>query len=114
MKKKSTRLVIIILVVLLLASTVAAAVVQLVNNAPLKAEKYVTLGQYKGVEIERVVPAEVTDEDVMNGVQATLEMHAVEQEVTDRPAKEGDILSIDYVGTMNGEQFEGGTAEDQE
>ncbi|MBQ3109203.1 MAG: trigger factor [Clostridia bacterium] len=113
MKKKSTRLVIIILVALLLASTVAAAVVQLVVNAPLKAEKYVTLGQYKGIEIEKVVPKEVTDEDVQARIDSALAAHATEQEVTDRPAKEGDILSIDYVGTMNGEQFEGGTAEDQ-
>jgi len=114
MKKKSTRIVIIILVVLLLASTAAAAVVQLTANAPLNPDKYVTLGQYKGVEIQKILPEEVTDEDVMDSVQATLEYHATEQEVTDRPAKEGDILSIDYVGTMDGEQFEGGTAEDQE
>ncbi len=32
----------------------------------------------------------------------------------DRETKEGDILTIDYEGYVDGEQFEGGTAENQE
>ena len=33
--------------------------------------------------------------------------------VEDRAAKEGDLLTIDYKGYVDGEAFEGGTAENQ-
>ena len=50
---------------------------------------------------------EVTDEDVDNAVADALEKTLVE---VDRAAQEGDTVNIDYVGTMDGEQFDGGTA----
>lgn len=111
--KKSTKIGIIIFVVLLAAATAAAAFVQISANAPLDPDKYVTLGQYKGVEFERVVPEEVTDEDVQAKIDSALASHKEEKEVSDRPVQEGDILSIDYAGTIDGESFEGGSAEDQ-
>ena len=111
--KKSTKITLIIIAVLLVAATALAAFVQISANSPLNPDKYITLGQYKGVEIERVVPKEVTDEDIQSRIDSALESHAEEQDVTDRPAQKDDILSIDYIGTIDGEAFDGGTGENK-
>ena len=67
--------------------------------------EYVTLGEYKGLTIE-VDLVEVTDEDVMS--QIALE---TKQTVSEGTVEEGDIVNIDYVGKIDGEEFEGGSAE---
>lgn len=69
-------------------------------------DKVVKLGEYKGLKLTKKVK-EVTDEDVDNAVADALENTLVE---VDRAAQEGDTVNIDYVGTMDGEQFDGGTA----
>ena len=69
-------------------------------------DKVVKLGEYKGLKLTKKVK-EVTDEDVDNAVADALEKTLVE---VDRAAQEGDTVNIDYVGTMDGEQFDGGTA----
>ena len=69
-------------------------------------DKAVKLGEYKGLKLTKKVK-EVTDEDVDNAVADALENTLVE---VDRAAQEGDTVNIDYVGTMDGEQFDGGTA----
>ena len=66
---------------------------------------------YKGVEIE-TVSAEVTDEDVDKEIESMAKKNARMVEV-DRPAKDGDMVLIDYEGWVGDEQFEGGTAERQ-
>jgi trigger factor len=79
-------------------------------EVPVKPE--VELGEYKGIEVEKV-EYNVTEEDVDAELKRMQESNARIVEVEDRPAKEGDILTIDYAGYMDGEQFEGGTAENQ-
>ena len=69
-------------------------------------DKVVKLGEYKGLKLTKKVK-EVTDEDVDNAVADALEKTLVE---VGRAAQEGDTVNIDYVGTMDGEQFDGGTA----
>lgn len=76
-------------------------------------EAYVTLGQYLGLEISAVTPEPVTEEDVENAIASTLSAHTTMEPVTDRGAQEGDTLTIDYVGTLDGVAFDGGTAEGQ-
>lgn len=73
----------------------------------------VTLAQsdYKGIEVADVTAEEVTDEDVEDTIQSTLEDNATTTEITDRAVKDGDIVNIDYTGTLDGEEFEGGSAE---
>ncbi|MCQ2545803.1 MAG: trigger factor [Clostridia bacterium] len=66
---------------------------------------------YKGVEIEKV-SAEVTDEDVEKEMESMAMRNSRMVEV-DRPAKDGDMVMIDYAGFVGDEQFEGGTAERQ-
>lgn len=69
----------------------------------------VELGEYKGVEIEKV-SAEVTEEDIEAEIKKVQEQNAREVTV-DRPAENGDTVMIDYEGSVGGELFEGGSAE---
>ena len=73
----------------------------------------VELGDYKNIEIEKI-EYNVTDEDVEKELKTVQEMNARIIAAEDRETKEGDILTIDYEGYVEEEQFEGGTAEGQE
>ena len=86
------------------AETTAAAL-----DAP---ENYgsVTLGDYKGVDVE-VHDVNVTDDEVQSYVDSLVSYNPVMKEV-DRAAKDGDTVNIDYVGKKDGVAFEGGTAQD--
>ena len=68
------------------------------------------LGTYKGVEVTKM-STEVTDEELDARIQTILDMNPEYVEITDRPAQEGDVVNIDFVGMKDGEAFEGGTAE---
>lgn len=71
----------------------------------LNLDKLVTLGEYKGLKLIKEI-TEVRDEDIDDAVTDALENTYVE---VDRPAENGDTVNIDYVGTMEGEEFEGGS-----
>ena len=73
--------------------------------AGIDVEKCVTLGDYKGVTVEKSIQS-VTDEDVQNEIDNALANYPVE---VDRAAKEGDTVNIDYVGKIDGEEFDGGS-----
>ncbi len=75
--------------------------------------EYITLGNYKNLPAEGY-RYEVTDEEVQQQVLATRSYYARTNDVTDRPAQIGDIVYIDYVGTIDGEEFEGGSETDCE
>ena len=55
----------------------------------------------------------VTDEEVDRNMQRLLEQNPRIAEVTDRPTETGDEVILDYAGFCDGEQFPGGTAENQ-
>lgn len=82
--------------------------VKFVCDVTVKPE--VTLGQYKGLEVEKV-SAEVTDTDVMLELEKVQRQNARKVEVTDRAAQMGDIANIDYLGSVDGVPFDGGKAE---
>src|SRR2546421_3408151 len=66
------------------------------------------LGEYKGLEVGHREPVATPEE-----VDAELERlrdSVASLENTDRPAKKGDFLVIDFTGTVDGEPFEGGEA----
>lgn len=70
------------------------------------------ISSYKGVEIEEVEkPVEITDEDVETAIQTTLEANAVSTEITDRAVEEGDTVDINFEGRVDGELFDGGSAD---
>ena len=71
----------------------------------------VSLGKYKGVEVP-VQEITVTDEEVEAEIQRELEKNASIEEVTDRPVKDGDDIRFDFDGSVDGESFEGGKAQD--
>ena len=72
----------------------------------------VTLGQYKGLEVEKI-NVEVTDEEVAAELVKEQEKNAREINIDDRAVVDGDIVNIDYAGTQDGVAFDGGTAEGQ-
>ena len=72
--------------------------------------KVTKLGEYKGVEVIRM-STEVSDEDLDARIQSILDANPEYVEITDRAAKLGDVVNIDYVGMKDGEAFDGGTAE---
>ncbi|MCR4787400.1 MAG: trigger factor [Lachnospiraceae bacterium] len=74
------------------------------------ATKYVTLGEYKGLNVS-VPKSEVTDEELQDYIDYLLSANKENKEITDRDvAKDGDIANIDYVGKKDGIAFDGGTA----
>lgn len=70
----------------------------------------VELGQYKGVEAVKHTTV-VTDDDVNAEIERARERVSRYVDVTDRPVKMDDQVTLNYAGFCEGEQFEGGTAE---
>ncbi|MBQ8979821.1 MAG: trigger factor [Oscillospiraceae bacterium] len=70
----------------------------------------ITLGQYKGIEVEKAT-REVTDEDVDAELKRQQEKNGRLITIDDRAAENGDTVNIDFKGFMDGKAFEGG-AED--
>lgn len=73
----------------------------------------VTLGTYKGVEVLKSV-IEVTDEEIDAEVKKEQEQNSRTIDVDDRAAAMGDIVTIDFKGTVDGIAFEGGEATNHE
>ena len=71
----------------------------------------VKLGKYKGVEVEKM-DLEVTDEEVDAEIDRQRNMNARSIDVTDRAVKDGDTVSLDFEGFVDGEAFEGGKGTD--
>lgn len=81
-------------------------------TAEVAVKPEVTLGDYKGLEVEEK-KIRVTKEEIEEQLTKEQEANAREITVEDRPVKDGDITLIDYSGSVDGEKFEGGTAQDQ-
>ena len=72
----------------------------------------VTLGQYKGVEVEKK-NAEVTEDEVNAEIDRVRESNARTVVVEDRAIEDGDIATIDFEGFVDGVAFEGGKGTDR-
>ena len=70
----------------------------------------VTLGEYKGLEVDKV-STRVTQKEVDAKIQEEAEKNAREVVVTDRPVADGDEVILDFEGFVDGEAFEGGKGE---
>lgn len=70
----------------------------------------VTVKQYKGLKASKDV-APVTDEEVNAEIERMRNRNARTITVEDRAAQNGDIVSIDFEGFVDGKAFEGGKAE---
>ena len=73
----------------------------------------VTLGDYKNLKVE-ADKVEVTDEDVNAALQNEAQKNSREITVEDRAVMPQDKVTIDFDGYVDGEQFEGGKADDYE
>lgn len=72
-----------------------------------------TITQYIEVEIDEVEKVSaITDDDIDAYIQSELEAEADAVAAEDRAVEKGDTVKIDFVGKMNGEVFDGGSAED--
>ena len=71
----------------------------------------VTLGEYKGIEVEKAKP-EVTDADVEAELKKVQEQNSRLVSVEDRAVADGNQTVIDFEGFVDGKAFEGGKAED--
>ena len=70
--------------------------------------KYITLAEYKGITLENTIE-EIDEESVEYEISQRLLENP--EEVKNGTVEMGDIATIDYVGTRDGEEFEGGSAE---
>ena len=84
----------------------------LIYTAEFAVRPEVKLGEYKGLEIKKI-NVEVTDEDVEKELKSEQEKNSRLVDVTDRAVADGDTVSLDYAGTIDGAAFDGGTAQDQ-
>lgn len=82
-----------------------------IYSALVAVKPEVTLGEYKGVEVEKA-DAAVTAEDVEAELKRVQEQNARLLTVEDRPVADGDQTVIDFEGFVDGKGFEGGKAED--
>ena len=72
----------------------------------------VTLGQYKGIEVEKV-NAEVKESEVDAEIDR-MAQNVARISTVERPAKDGDTVVIDFEGFLNGVAFKGGKGENHE
>lgn len=70
----------------------------------------VTLGEYKGLEVEKQT-VEVSDEEIQAEVDKERENNSRVIDVDDRAVENGDMIKLDFEGFVDGEAFEGGKAE---
>ena len=71
----------------------------------------VTLGEYKGVTVDKI-DVEVSQEEIDAEIKKDQEQNARIITVEDRASEMNDEVTIDFDGYVDGEQFEGGFAED--
>ena len=80
-------------------------------TAEVAVKPEVTLGEYKGVEVE-VSPVEVTEEEVAGELRKEQENNSRTIDVDDRAVEQGDMITLDFEGFVDGEAFEGGKGTD--
>ena len=74
------------------------------------ASSYVTLPDYTNLTIPADEVA-YTDEDLEEDIQTMVESYAAESTTTTKAIEDGDTVNIDYVGTIDGVEFEGGSTD---
>ncbi len=85
----------------------------LVFTAVVSTKPEVKLGKYKGISLEKT-EVKVTDKEVEEELNRMADRNSRMITVSDRTAQKGDTTVIDYTGTVDGVEFEGGKAENYE
>lgn len=82
-----------------------------IYTAKVAVKPEVTLSQYKGVEVQKT-KSDVTEEDIETEIKRAREKNSRLITVEDRGVEDGDQVTIDFDGSVDGKRFEGGKAED--
>lgn len=82
-------------------------------HAVVTVKPEVTLGEYKGIKVDKV-EYNVTADDVNAEIARARKQASRKVEVEGRAVENGDIVNLDYSGSVDGVKFEGGTASNQE
>lgn len=76
-------------------------------------DDYIKVGEYKGLKYEKPEEISVSDKEVQKAIKEDLEGAKYLKDVKDDKVHDGDTVNIDYKGTVDGKEFDGGTAEGQ-
>lgn len=77
--------------------------------------EYVTLGNYKGLSVNKIKDiTELSEEEKQSALDEYLEMNSTQQEITDRPAAEGDYVAVAYKESQDGKVMNDFTDEETE
>ena len=82
-----------------------------IYTAVVAVKPEVTLGQYKGVEVQKV-KADVTDADIDAEISSVRNKNSRLVTVEDRAVENGDLVTIDFDGYVDGKRFDGGKGDD--
>ena len=85
----------------------------LIFTAIVQTKPEVKLGKYKGISVEKA-KYEVTEHDIEHELSGMAERNSRMVTITDRAAEMGDVAVIDFLGSVDGVEFEGGKAENHE
>lgn len=86
---------------------------RIVSVSDKEIKKYVKLGKYKGIEVDKTIQ-EVTEDDIDMQIDGMLSMSAEEVKDPETKVADGDIVNIDFVGKKDGKAFDGGSYEGYE
>ncbi len=86
---------------------------ELIFTATVETKPEVELGKYKGIEIKKI-EYNTTDKDIEHELGHMAERNSRLVSIEDKPVEKGDITTIDFVGSIDGVEFEGGKAENHE
>ncbi|MCR5093862.1 MAG: trigger factor [Lachnospiraceae bacterium] len=82
----------------------------LIYKATVALRPPVKLGKYKGLKADKIDDT-VTDEELDAEIERVRKLNGRSVDVTDRPVENGDTVSLDYEGFVDGVAFEGGKGE---
>jgi len=85
----------------------------LIFTAVVQTKPDIELGKYKGIEINKI-EYNVSDDDINHELGHMQEHNSRLITVDDRAVEDGDITVIDFVGSVDGVEFEGGKADNHE
>lgn len=93
------------IIAMMLCSLMSVSLLAGCSGGNQASNEYVTVAGYKGIEIDDIDEPEVTDEEVDDYINSLLVRYSTQE------VKSGDTVNIDYVGVMDGEQFDGGSSQ---
>ena len=113
-RKKTIAIAAVCVVAIIAAACIGVILYQRANSDTYKYlnySKYVTVGEYKGLTYEKA-DLTVTDEEVKAEIDNRLAAAAETKTVKKGKVKDGDVVTIDYVGKIDGKDFSGNSAND--